>query len=159
MFDTTQEKINQHLLRCHLQLAHLIIQEFATGQRILRMPRPDLARCIAEYGDALMFRSPHTKKVLAALLEGVATMAYAPGGVTVLGDHFEAAPEQVRAAWEWAEEYDRAVASTRPAVPSPAKDKTLPGPPHQETLQVNPSFQELFREDFFRLLEGILPHE
>lgn len=167
MFDTTQQEINRHLLRCHLQFAYFIIQEFATGQRILRIPRPDLAQCIAEHGDALMFKSPHTKKVLAALLEGVALMSFCPGGVTVLGDHFEATPEQVAAAWRWAEEYGEAVAATAPvgewawagAAALPPPKKALPDTPPEETMPVSPTFQELFREDFSKLLEGVLPRE
>lgn len=45
----------------------------------------ELAPIIASQGDALLFKAKNTPKVFNALAEGLAVLAYAPGGVTVFG--------------------------------------------------------------------------
>jgi hypothetical protein len=50
------------------------------------------ARVLAAQGDALLFASPPglTASVFAALVEALAALALAPGGVTFAGTHYEA---------------------------------------------------------------------
>lgn len=45
---------------------------------------------IAERGDHLMFRGAHTADTFNRLAEAVAILAYAPGGVSAFGCHWEA---------------------------------------------------------------------
>ena len=50
------------------------------------------AQDIAEHGDALLFRSRHSEATFIILVRALAMLAFAPGGVTVFGLHFEAKP-------------------------------------------------------------------
>lgn len=90
------------LLRCHLStFVPLMIQEFLLRQRVLVMPRHDLAQVIAAHGDALLYRIPgQTARAVSALVEGLATMAFCPGGVTFMGLHFEVPPKEAIALLE-----------------------------------------------------------
>ncbi|GIK40439.1 MAG: hypothetical protein BroJett011_42720 [Chloroflexota bacterium] len=96
------QETTKHLLQCHLQaFVPLMIFEFLQGQRVLIMPRPDLAQFIAENGDALLYHSPgRTAQVAGVLVEALATAAFAPGGVRFLDLHFEVPPEQAQAVFE-----------------------------------------------------------
>jgi hypothetical protein len=83
------------LLREHLQMAvPLFIFEFLDGRRQLRFPRPDLSQTVAQYGDQILYRGPHTAMAVNALCEGLASLAFCPGGVTAFDLHFEVPPEQ-----------------------------------------------------------------
>jgi hypothetical protein len=83
------------LLREHLQMAvPLFILEFLDGRRQLSFPRPDLSQTIAQYGDQILYRGPHTAMAVNALCEGLASLAFCPGGVTAFGLHFEVPPER-----------------------------------------------------------------
>lgn len=58
----------------------------------------ECAQIVAEKGDIIQYRSKkegETAKAFNALAEGIAILAFAPGGVTFMGMHFEAQhPEQ-----------------------------------------------------------------
>lgn len=45
---------------------------------------------VAENGDSVLFRTGRTAEAFNRLAEGLALLAFAPGGVTFLGDHWEA---------------------------------------------------------------------
>lgn len=48
------------------------------------------APAVAAHGDDLQFGGRHTKETFNKLALGVACLAYQPGGITFLGDHWEA---------------------------------------------------------------------
>lgn len=93
------ENPNLSLLRCHLAaFVPLLIQEFLERRRTLILPRLDLAEQIAANGDAILHRVPgRTAPAVSALVEAVATLAFAPGGVSIFGLHFEVPPRQAMA--------------------------------------------------------------
>lgn len=43
---------------------------------------------IAEHGDDILYRGVHTREAFAALAKGLAALAYQPGGVLFLGEHW-----------------------------------------------------------------------
>ena len=49
----------------------------------------DIAQLIAEKGDQLLYRGKETSIVFNELARGIAILSYAPGGVTVFGQHYE----------------------------------------------------------------------
>lgn len=53
----------------------------------------ECAQIVAEKGDVILYRGKKGESAAAfnALAEGVAVLAFAPGGVTIFGLHFEAA--------------------------------------------------------------------
>lgn len=52
---------------------------------------PEISQIIAEKGDRLLYRKKgETAGVFNALAEGIALLAFAPGGVTIFGNHYEA---------------------------------------------------------------------
>lgn len=56
----------------------------------------ECAQIVAEKGDVILYKSKKKGETAAAfnsLAEGVAILAFAPGGVTVFGMHFEAKRE------------------------------------------------------------------
>lgn len=50
------------------------------------------SQIIAEHGDDLMFGGKHAADTFNGLALGLACAAYSPGGITFLGDHWEATP-------------------------------------------------------------------
>jgi hypothetical protein len=53
----------------------------------------EAAKCadvIAAHGDDLMFGGKHTSETFNKLALGIACAAYQPGGITFMGDHWEA---------------------------------------------------------------------
>jgi hypothetical protein len=122
----------------------LVIQEYLLGQRVLRFPRHDLAQAIAVYDDAILYRRPgRTTRVAFALVEALATLAFAPGGVDFLGLHFEVPPRQALAVLEEQERL-RSMPQTRPSAP--------PDPKTVESAQTgqngdrsSPTFEEIYR--------------
>jgi hypothetical protein len=50
----------------------------------------ECAQIIAEHGDDLMYGGEHTVEAFNKLALGLACAAYQPGGVTFMGDHWEA---------------------------------------------------------------------
>jgi hypothetical protein len=60
----------------------------------LRLERAqECGQVVAEKGDIIQFRSKkkgETAEAFNRLAEGIAALAFAPGGVTFLGDHWEA---------------------------------------------------------------------
>jgi len=155
-----EETVRFKLQLCLSGAVPLIIQEYALGHRILNMDRPDLTEQIAAHGDSLMYLSKGaTAKTFNALAEAVAIMAFCPDGVTFLGQCFEATPEQVEAAWAWADAYRQAGAeeeteeetttSTGPTPAIPTKDTPEEKPPRV----TSPSFEKVFRTNFSTLLQ------
>lgn len=76
-------------------------------QKLTPAERDERARIcgdvVAEKGDIIQFRSKRKGETAAAfnrLAEGIACLAFAPGGVTAFGLHFEAPSIEVRA---WAD--------------------------------------------------------
>ena len=106
-----------YLLRCHLAaLVPLVIQEVLLGQRVLVLPRPDLAGIIAVSGDAILYRIPgQTARAVSAQGEPQATLALCPGGVSFLDLHFEVPPQQALAVLE-TQGLLRARPSARPVI-------------------------------------------
>lgn len=49
----------------------------------------ECAPVIASHGDDLQYGGKHTADAFNKLAQGLACMAYVPGGVTFLGDHWE----------------------------------------------------------------------
>ena len=49
---------------------------------------------VGSHGDGILFRTTHTKTAFNALAEGLAIAAFAPGGVTFKGQHWEVPPPQ-----------------------------------------------------------------
>lgn len=90
------------LLRLHLEVAvWLTIQEIMRGQRALILPRDDLAESIARNGDAIIYRAPgRTAQAVTAVAEGLAMLAFCPGGAKFMGLRFEVPPEQARRVME-----------------------------------------------------------
>lgn len=157
---SSYEEMVRFKLQLCLAFVPLKIQEYALGRRILNMDRPDLVEQIAAHGDSLMYLSAGTTaKTLDALVEAVTIMAFCPGGVTFLDQHFEATPEQVEAAWAWADAYRQAGAeeeieeepttSTGPIPAAPSKDAPEKEPPRV----TSPSFEKVFRTKFSTLLQ------
>lgn len=85
------------LMRTHVDaMVPLAIQEIARGGGItdehINLAR-SLSWDLAECGDILIYRSDkkdETAKMMNKLVEGLAILAFLPGGVTFLGVHFEA---------------------------------------------------------------------
>ncbi len=53
----------------------------------------ECAQIVAEKGDIILYRSKkagQTAEAFNALAEGIACLAFAPGGVTIFGQHWEA---------------------------------------------------------------------
>lgn len=132
-----------HLLRCHLSaFVPLVIQEYLLGQRLLVLPRHDLAQVIAAHGDALLYRVPgQTARVVSALVEAVAILAFCPGGVTLaaLDLHFEVPPRQAMALLEEQGLLQSTASPVRPS--SPPK----PGPVDTGQTVPSPTFEEIYR--------------
>ncbi len=123
---------NNPLLKLHLEaFVPVMIEEFLAGQRVLTMPRPDLATYLATNGDAIIYRSPgRTAKAVNALVEALATMAFCPGGVRFMGLHFEVSSDRIQA-----------------CLPDfvPAKPKQKPNMP--DVSQQLATFEQLFRHE------------
>jgi hypothetical protein len=85
------------LLRAHLQAAvPLAIDDYLRGHR--PWPDPDqIAQVIAAHGDSILHRTAHTAAAVTALTQGVACLAFCPGGVVLLGDHYQVPEAQARA--------------------------------------------------------------
>lgn len=145
MNDDGGHRLQAQLLRCHMSaLVPLVIQEYLLGQRVLHFPRYDLAQAIAAHGDAILYHKPgRTAQVAFVLVEILATLAFAPGGVDFLGLHFEVPPRQALAILEEQERL-RSMPQTRPSAP--------PDPKLVKTAQAgrsngfpSPTFQERYR--------------
>ena len=81
---------NRELLRICLQAAvPLRIAEIASwpAQRRIETARAQ-ATVIASHGDDLLYGGKHCADTFNAMALGLACMAYAPGGVTFLDDHY-----------------------------------------------------------------------
>lgn len=74
-----------------LRIADLMRQELSV---LLRRKRcASLSKGLGEHGDRVLFRSKRpgeTAQSFGQLAEALATLAFMPGGVTFLGDHYEA---------------------------------------------------------------------
>jgi hypothetical protein len=144
---------NAFLLRIHLEMCvPLLIAEILQGQRRLIMPRPDLAEHIAANGDAIIYRIPgRTAAAINALVEGLATLAFAKGGVQFFGLRFEVPPEKARAVLENNGYLPEPV--TRPSLDLQAKPRV--GPEEAELVKASlpddsliknlPTFEQLYR--------------
>lgn len=92
----------QHTLLCtSLQVAVPLWIEELKHQPLDRVlaRAPECAQTVAEKGDILQFGSKkkgETAKVFNQLAEGVAILAFAPGGVRCFGLHFEATHPESR---------------------------------------------------------------
>lgn len=85
-------KADSFVLRTTLQVAvPLRIQEVAAWSWRRRIDEARAcADVVAAHGDDLLFGGRHTADAFNKLALGLACMAYVPGGVTFLGDHWEA---------------------------------------------------------------------
>lgn len=85
-------QFGDHILIDFLMLAvPLQIMRIKSGEVPLITPRPDLSTILGEKGDVLLYGGNGAGKAVTALVEAVATLAFAPGGVTAFGLHFEEA--------------------------------------------------------------------
>jgi len=78
-------------LECAVPLRILEHRKTDPEERIKRAR--ELANVVASHGDDILYRSKRRGESAAAfnaLAEGIALLAYAPGGVTFLGAHWEA---------------------------------------------------------------------
>lgn len=69
------------------------LDEAAFARSFDRAVLERLAQTVAEHGDDLLFRSRQrgaSARVFNAVADGIALLAFAPGGVTLLGQHWEA---------------------------------------------------------------------
>lgn len=80
------------LLRISLQAAVPLWIDDMRGWDFERRARAaaSCSQAIAEHGDDLMFGGRHCKEAFNKLALGIACGAYQPGGITFLGDHYEA---------------------------------------------------------------------
>lgn len=93
--DETFPPEKRELLRIALGAAvPLWIHEFRklTPEERIKIVR-ECGDIVAEKGDVIQFKSKkrgETAKAFNALAKGIAVLAFSPGGVTFLGDHYEA---------------------------------------------------------------------
>jgi len=88
--DESKFAADKEILVGFLMLAvPLQILEIKAGRVPLVIPRPDLATILGEHGDVLLFGGKGAGKAATALVEAIATLSFAPGGVTAFGLHFE----------------------------------------------------------------------
>lgn len=76
-----------------LYIHELSKQSWPERQRIAR----ECAEIVATKGDVILFKSKkgeETKRAFNALAQGIACLAYAPGGVRIFGLHFEAVDQE-----------------------------------------------------------------
>jgi hypothetical protein len=91
-----QKEFQPHLLIDFLQLSVPIeINRIKSGEVPLRFgPRPDITKLIGERGDVLLYGGQGCKEAFVAVTEAIARLAFAPGGVTAFGLHFEETIEE-----------------------------------------------------------------
>lgn len=84
-------RFTDHILIDFLLLAvPMQIMRIKSGEaRLSFAPRTDLAIILGEKGDALLYGGKGCREAFNALVEGIATCAFAPGGITIFGLHFE----------------------------------------------------------------------
>jgi hypothetical protein len=84
--------VSDALLRTTLQAAVPLwmhsVRSWSTERRVQEASK--CAQVIAEHGDDLMFGGKHTTETFNKLALGIACAAYQPGGITFMGDHWEA---------------------------------------------------------------------
>jgi hypothetical protein len=90
-FDTQAALLRLHLQTCvPLRLAELRRQGGPTEADWQRTA--EVGQEIAEHGDWLMFRGPRqgdTARLVGKVVDAVAMLAYCPGGIDILGVHWE----------------------------------------------------------------------
>ena len=87
---TSRESLLRISLQAAVPLWIMRLREQAREDVVARAH--ELAPVIAEKGDVIQFKSRvkgETARAFNALAEGIACCAFAPGGVTFLGDHWE----------------------------------------------------------------------
>ena len=83
--------VDRHVLVDFLLFAVPIqIMRIKSGEVKLITPRPDLAKIIGEKGDALLYGGKGSGEAAVAIVEIIATLAFAPGGVEAFGLKFQA---------------------------------------------------------------------
>jgi hypothetical protein len=95
-----EQKVVSDVSRQELLVAALSAAVPLWIEQLRRLPLADilarareLAQVIAEHGDVILYRGKKTgesAKAFNALAEGIACLAFAPGGVRAFGMHFEA---------------------------------------------------------------------
>lgn len=75
-------------LQCAVPMAILELERLP-WEEVLRVAR-ESAQVVAEKGDVIQFRAKGTAAAFGSLARGIAALAFCPGGVTFLGDHWEA---------------------------------------------------------------------
>lgn len=84
----TESLFKMHLATCvPLRIDELRRQALPLTEHVARVSA--YAQDIGEYGDQLLFRGPRTKELINKVVDGLAVMAFIPGGVTLFGLHFE----------------------------------------------------------------------
>ncbi len=82
---------DNHILPDFLEFAVPIqILKIQSGEVPLVTNRPDINKIIGQHGDDLLYGGKHCAEAAAAVIEAVALCAFAPGGITIFGRHFEA---------------------------------------------------------------------
>lgn len=86
------KNLNKELIAIHLSMAvPLVIRELEkrggpTPEALNRVS--EFALKLGEYGDQLLYGGPKTSELMNELVEGIAIMAFIPGGAKVFGMHF-----------------------------------------------------------------------
>lgn len=88
---------DRHILVDFLLLAvPLQMMKIKSGEVEFKAPRPDISRILGEKGDLILYGGKGAGRAVAFLVEGLATLAFAPGGVTAFGIHFEDTLEEAK---------------------------------------------------------------
>lgn len=87
MTDTMQHDLLRTSLQAAVPLWIMEVRPWTWERRLEEAKR--CSDVVGAHGDDLLFGGRHCADAFNALARGAAIMAYAPGGVTVFGDHYE----------------------------------------------------------------------
>lgn len=92
-FQTSSWLIASHLETVVPFLIHDYMQQGGPSEQDFARARLVYPFEIGSHGDALLFREKgQTSRILHMLADGVAILAFCPGGITLFGCHFEVKP-------------------------------------------------------------------
>ena len=86
---------NETLLQLHVETwvpfrIHDYVQQGGPQERDFARVRNEYPHELGAHGDALLYREKKTTaRIMSMLIDGIAVLAFCPGGITTLGCHFE----------------------------------------------------------------------